>query len=202
MKRITLLGAMMVFALALSACGGSGTSTATQPPLDTTVPTMETTEPAMTESPAVTGTAGATEPATTEPAGETEEPGATGIPVTGPAAVMVSNLENYGPALVDGNGMALYMYTEDTQNSGTSTCVDEECLEEWPPLLTAGQPVAGEGVDASKLGTITRDDGTMQVTYNGWPLYYFYTDMNPGEVTGQGDDNEWYLLNPAGDVIK
>jgi predicted lipoprotein with Yx(FWY)xxD motif len=202
MKRISLLGAIFVLALLLTACGGSGTAT----PPGAVAPTTAVTEPAMTESPAATEPAGATESAgATEPANSTEAPDATepaGVPVTGPATVMATNLGTYGPALVDGNGMALYMYIEDTQNSGKSTCNDAECLEEWPPLLSAGQPVAGDSVDASKLGTITRDDGTTQVTYNGWPLYYFYTDTKPGDVTGQGDDNEWYLVSPSGDVIK
>lgn len=200
MKRISLLGAIFVLALLLTACGGSGTATATQAPMGTSAPTMAATGPAMTESPAATESAGATEPANSTEAPDATEP--TGVPVTGPATVMATNLGTYGPALVDGNGMALYMYTKDTQNSGKSTCNDAECLEEWPPLLTAGQPAAGDGLDASKLGTLTRDDGTTQVTYNGWPLYYFYTDTKPGDVTGQGDDNVWYLVSPSGDVIK
>lgn len=188
MRRTTLLGAILLFALLLTACGGSGTQT--QSPIDTNVPTMESTEPSMTESPVATGSPAAT------------EEGGVGVPVTGPATVQVATLGDYGPALVDGQGMALYLFTEDIQNSGTSTCVDQECLEEWPPLLTAGDPVAGEGVDPSLLGTITLSDGTTQVTYNGWPLYYFYTDMAPGEVTGQNDDGVWFLVSRAGDAIK
>jgi predicted lipoprotein with Yx(FWY)xxD motif len=65
--------------------------------------------------------------------------------------------------------------------------------------------VAGEGVDASLLGTITRDDGTMQVTYNGWPLYFFHEDAAAGDTNGQGIDEFgglWWLVSPAGEAIE
>ena len=92
----------------------------------------------------------------------------------------VSESADFGPILVDGEGISLYLFMADTQNSGASTCGDDDgCAEEWPPLVTDGDPVAGEGVDAAMLGTITRDDGTTQVTYNGWPLYLFEEDTAP-----------------------
>ena len=46
------------------------------------------------------------------------------------------------------------------------------CAVNWPPLIVEGKPTAGEGVNADLLGTVERTDGTMQATYNGWPLYY------------------------------
>jgi predicted lipoprotein with Yx(FWY)xxD motif len=69
-------------------------------------------------------------------------------------------------------------------------------------LLTNGNAVGGSGVDASKFGNTTRKDGTTQVTYNGWPLYYFAKDKQPGDVTGQGVTNNWYVVSPSGDAIK
>ena len=74
--------------------------------------------------------------------------------------------DTLGSFLVDDKGMTLYLFTKDTPN--TTVCYDK-CATAWPPLLTTGSPVAGEGVDASKLGTTNRTDGTVQVTYNGWP---------------------------------
>jgi predicted lipoprotein with Yx(FWY)xxD motif len=56
-------------------------------------------------------------------------------------------------------------------------------------------------VDASKLGTTTRADGSTQVTYNGWPLYYFDKDKQPGDTTGQGVGTVWYLISAAGDAL-
>jgi predicted lipoprotein with Yx(FWY)xxD motif len=120
--------------------------------------------------------------------------------------VKVSESADHGSILVDANGMALYAFMADTQNGDTSTCGDDDgCATEWPPLVSDGDPVAGEGVDASLLGTITRDDGTMQVTYNGWPLYLFEEDTAAGDTNGQGIDEFgglWFLVSPTGDAIQ
>jgi len=118
---------------------------------------------------------------------------------SGPAMVnMVAN-DKFGSILVDDKGMTLYLFTNDTPN--TSTCYGK-CATYWPPLLTNGSAVGGSGVDASKFGTTTRTDGTTQVTYNNWPLYYFAKDKQPGDVTGQGVTNNWYVVSTAGDAIK
>ena len=68
--------------------------------------------------------------------------------------------------LVDGVGLTVYLFTKD--ESGNSNC-SGRCAEFWPPLLTEGDPIAGEGVSTDQLGTIERNDGATQVTYNGWP---------------------------------
>lgn len=123
------------------------------------------------------------------------------IPVTGtgPAHLMVGKNETLGSFLQDENGMTLYMYTKDTPN--TSTCYDDTCTASWLPLLTTGDPVALDGIDASKLGTTTRTDGSMQVTYFGWPLYYFAKDATPGDAMGQNMSNLWHVISPTGDQI-
>jgi hypothetical protein len=74
----------------------------------------------------------------------------------------------------------------------------------WPPLTTTGAPKASAGVDASKLGTISRSDGTKQVTYSGHPLYYFIADKSAGETKGQGSNSfgaPWWLVTPSGQAI-
>jgi len=128
--------------------------------------------------------------------------GMTGTPSTGTGTGTPSagTDQDY---LVDCKGMALYVTTDDTPNSGASTCADD-CATEWPPLtVTDGTtPMAGEGVDESLLSTITRDDGTLQVTYNGWPLYLFTGDTAPGDTTGVGDEDKWFLISPAGEPIE
>jgi len=128
------------------------------------------------------------------------------VPVTGEGTVMVSESADYGSMLVNSEGMSLYVFMADTQNSGASTCnADDGCSTEWPALVSEGQPVAGEGVDASMLGTIPREDGTTQVTYNGWPLYLFHEDSAPGDANGQGLDEFgglWYLVSPTGEAIQ
>lgn len=108
------------------------------------------------------------------------------------AEVKTSSKEGLGTFLVDAKGMTLYLYTKDSP--GVSVCKDA-CLDAWPPLLANGEPQAGEGVTGS-LGTITRDDGSVQVTYNDLPLYYYITDVNPGDTTGQGVGGVWYVVAP------
>ncbi len=103
-----------------------------------------------------------------------------------------------GTFLVDGDGRTLYLFTVD--EPGVSNC-DEGCLQAWPPLLTAGDPTATGAVDAALLGTLTRDDGTLQVTYAGWPLYLFAADAAPGEVNGQGVNAVWFVVAPDGMMI-
>ncbi|RPJ24975.1 MAG: hypothetical protein EHM33_16050 [Chloroflexi bacterium] len=194
MKSPTLLGAMLLLALLVTACAPAATAV----PTETMEPTTAPTEPAMTESPVATES-----PAATEPPVATESPTA-GVPVTGEATVMTSESAEFGPILVDGNGFALYVFMNDTQDSGTSACADD-CAAEWPPLASQGTPVAGEGVDATLLGTITREDGTTQVTYNGWPLYLFHEDMTAGDTHGQGVTDEfgqWFLVSATGEPVQ
>ena len=138
-------------------------------------------------------TATSASPATKAPA--TQAPV---VPVTGETLVNLGNNDSLGSFLVDSKGMTLYLFTKDTPN--TSNCYDK-CATAWPPLLTTGNAAGGEGVDASKLGTTTRKDRSVQVTYNGWPLYYYQKDKAPGDVTGQDVGGVWYVVSAAGDKV-
>lgn len=104
-----------------------------------------------------------------------------------------------GSYLVDAKGMTLYLYTKDS--AGTSVCTGG-CANNWPPLTVSGQPSAGTGVTASLLGTITRADGSTQVTYNGHPLYYYKSDSAAGDENGQGVGGVWYVVSASGDAMK
>ena len=134
-------------------------------------------------------------PAATQPPAATSEPAA---PVTGGTTVTLGENDTLGSFLVDDKGMTLYLFTQDSPN--TSNCYDQ-CATAWPPLLTTGDPVAGEGVDASLLGTTTRTDSTVQVTYNGWPLYYYEKDQAPGDVTGQDVGDVWFVVSATGEQV-
>ena len=113
----------------------------------------------------------------------------------GGAVVNLGQNSSLGSFLVASNGMTLYMFTQDTAN--TSTCYDT-CASYWYPLLTTGAPVAGQGVTASLLGTTTRTDGSMQVTYNGHPLYTYSSDSAAGDTSGEGSQSSWYVITPDG----
>jgi predicted lipoprotein with Yx(FWY)xxD motif len=117
---------------------------------------------------------------------------------TGAAAVVTLATGEPGELLTDGEGLTLYLFTADSP--GVSTCTDG-CLAVWPPLLTGGEPVAGTGVDAGLLGTLTREDGSVQVTYAGWPLYRYAGDTAPGELTGQGVGGVWFVVAPSGEPL-
>ncbi|ADI15273.1 COG4315 family predicted lipoprotein [Truepera radiovictrix] len=112
--------------------------------------------------------------------------------------VQVAESDTLGAHLVDGEGMTLYLFLNDSE--GVSTC-EGECAANWPPLLTDGNVVAGEGVDPELLGTTERSDGSLQVTYNGWPLYFWVQDVAPGDATGQGVNDVWYVVSPEGEAI-
>ena len=91
----------------------------------------------------------------------------------------------------------MYVFQPDAQ--GPSTCTDQ-CAAAWPAL--EGPATAGEGADSSLLGTAARpDNGAEQVTYDGWPLYYFAQDAAPGDVRGQGVNGIWFVVGPDGAPI-
>ncbi|HEX3318216.1 MAG TPA: hypothetical protein VHR88_09365 [Solirubrobacteraceae bacterium] len=103
-----------------------------------------------------------------------------------------------GTALVDGRGRTLYLFEADKGDS--STC-NGACATLWPPDTVAAKPKAGPGIDAAKLGTTKRSDGTLEVTYNGHPLYRYAPDTKPGEATGQGLNQfgaKWYVVGAGG----
>ncbi|MCE8016882.1 hypothetical protein HOP62_12465 [Halomonas sp. MCCC 1A17488] len=120
------------------------------------------------------------------------------------ARVETNEKEPLGRYLTNQDGKSLYIFTQDQQGGDYSTC-DESCAIAWPPYTTEQDPAGGEEVDEERLGVIEREDGTRQVTYDGWPLYYFARDVYPGDALGQGLDHmggHWYLLSPEGETIE
>jgi predicted lipoprotein with Yx(FWY)xxD motif/plastocyanin len=110
------------------------------------------------------------------------------------ATVNVAEHPEFGTYLVGPDGRALYLFTQDSAD--TSVCTGD-CATAWPPLTADGSGAvsAGEGVPGT-LATITRDDGTMQVAYDGIPLYYFQADAAAGDTNGQGVNGVWFLVAP------
>lgn len=111
-------------------------------------------------------------------------------------AIAVADSE-FGEILVDSEGNTLYLFTPD--DSGPSVCTDD-CAAAWPPVL--GSVDAGAGIDAVLIGTASRDDGSIQATYNSWPLYYFARDAAPGDTNGQGVNDVWYVIAADGEAIR
>jgi len=160
MPPTTLARALLLpLALTLAACGGGATASPVAPTLAPT-PSAEPSTAAPTEAPTAEPTAGAT--------------------------IEAAEVGTVGTVLIAGsNQMTLYIFTQDVKDSGESVCTGD-CLVAWPALTVAAgdAPTAGEGVTGT-LGTITRtDDGTIQVTYNGLPLYFFQGDTAAGQANG------------------
>jgi len=107
----------------------------------------------------------------------------------------------YGSILFDSSDQAIYLF--DKERSATSQCYGA-CAEAWPPVLTEGDVRAGDGVEAKLLGTTERDDGSVQVTYNGHPLYYYVEDP-PGEVLCHNVEEFgglWLVVEPGGQAVQ
>ncbi|SNR49030.1 COG4315 family predicted lipoprotein [Actinomadura mexicana] len=119
----------------------------------------------------------------------------------GAAAAMIqtANVGQLGQILVGGQARTVYLFQKDT---GTTSACSGSCAAVWPPVTAGGKPQAGSGVDASKLGTTKRSDGTTEVTYSGHPLYYYAPDgTTGGSANGQGLNQfgaKWYVLSPSG----
>lgn len=137
---------------------------------------------------------------------------AQGQQAEGAATVMVTQSDEYGPYLTDGQGRSLYLFINEEAEAGEERMTEgvranaapctEGCLQAWPPLT--GEATAGEGVDAELLYTADVG-GTMMVVYNGWPLYYFANDTEAGQTNGQGRGQAptiWYLVSPEGQPIE
>jgi predicted lipoprotein with Yx(FWY)xxD motif len=115
----------------------------------------------------------------------------------GAAARLSVRSTEYGKALFGPSGKVLYVFSAD--RGSTSHCY-AACAKAWPPLLTTAHPLAGPGVTAKLLGTTKRTNGTLQVTYNGRPVYYYTGDV-PGKVMCQHATMHgglWLIVEPNG----
>ena len=113
-------------------------------------------------------------------------------------AVSVEVVESSLGEILASDGGTLYAFLPD--NAGASTC-SGDCAVAWPPLEAGGDLTLGEGLDAGDFATAPRSEGGEQVTFFGWPLYFYSGDSAPGDVTGQGLGNSWYVVGPDGTLI-
>lgn len=166
----------------LTACGDDSTKDADAP-----APTPSSTVDATpTPTPAPSGS-----PADEPTPSPTPEPAERGT------RIVVADSE-FGPMLFDSTGQAIYLF--DVETTPEPECYDD-CAEAWPPVLTTADPVGGKGVEGSLLATVERADGTLQVTYDDHPLY-FYAHEGKGEVKCHDvflNGGNWYVVQPDGD---
>lgn len=112
------------------------------------------------------------------------------------ATVETQNVPNLGAVIANDQGLTLYHLK--TETNGKIACTGS-CASVWPPLLapSSGTPTGGSGVSGD-LGTVTRPDGSVQVTYNGMPLYQYSGDSAAGQANGQGIEGVWFAITPSG----
>ena len=119
------------------------------------------------------------------------------MPVT--VTVNIEEHGELGAILVDGNGRTLYLLIEDKRNQ--SNCAGS-CIQAWPPFLTVGELTSDELIADERLGTVTRLDGSEQITYNCRPLYYYVLDEKAGDTKGQNSEFNWYVVSSYGGPIQ
>ncbi|MFC0531028.1 COG4315 family predicted lipoprotein [Phytohabitans kaempferiae] len=134
-------------------------------------------------------------PDASEGAEETADEPKKDVPIT--TKLTAKNLPRMGQAVVDQEGWILYRFDKDTANPPTSNCVDK-CEQVWPPAYTENGKPDLSGVDESKVGVITREDGTKQLTLDGWALYRYIGDKKPGQWKGQGVGGTWFVIAADG----
>uniref|UniRef100_A0AAU2V3Y1 Lipoprotein n=1 Tax=Streptomyces sp. NBC_00003 TaxID=2903608 RepID=A0AAU2V3Y1_9ACTN len=116
-----------------------------------------------------------------------------------PAADTLSTakVDKVGTVVVDGKGFVLYRFDKDTAKPTPKSNCYGTCAAQWPPAPATGN-VTVKGIDKSLVGTVTRNDGTKQLTLAGWPLYRYAKDDEPHEAYGQGVGGIWFAATPTG----
>ncbi len=105
------------------------------------------------------------------------------------------------PQLININQATLYRFDEDTAQPSRSNCNDA-CATKWPPVtIQNGGKVYLAGVKHNQVGAVRRQDGQIQITVGGWPVYRFSGDAKPGDLNGQGVGGTWFAVGPTGERI-
>jgi predicted lipoprotein with Yx(FWY)xxD motif len=118
-----------------------------------------------------------------------------------PRSTITAETSSYGRILFDGRGFVLYAFTRDDPSKSLCSGL---CARRWPPYVVKSRPRAGAGVRARLLGTTKRGDGSLQVTYDGRPLYYYFGDRRSGEILCQNVTEfggVWRVIRPSGRLV-
>jgi predicted lipoprotein with Yx(FWY)xxD motif len=116
---------------------------------------------------------------------------------TAAVALVVMKVGKLGSIVTDREGMTLYRFDKDDPKGPKSNC-EGDCAKTWLPLLGSSDNVEVSGLDRALVGTVTRADGSKQITLAGWPLYRFVKDQVPCDTKGQGVGGTWFAITPQG----
>ncbi len=131
---------------------------------------------------------------------QTTAPAPAPAPAKKPSITLGVASSKFGNIIVDDKGLSLYMFTPDARN--VSNC-EAACLTAWPPVMLGKDDTLADvaltgDLRRSLLGVAMRENGSRQVTYSGWPLYYWFRDAKAGDVLGQWVGNVWFVMNAYG----
>jgi predicted lipoprotein with Yx(FWY)xxD motif len=126
--------------------------------------------------------------------------GSQSAPSSAGAKLATAEVGDFGKVVVDGTGRTLYVFDNDTSDPSKSNC-DGGCAAMWPPVLAGSATPQLDGVDASLVGTVTRTDGSKQLTLAGSPVYEFASDGKAGEAKGQAFGGTWWVVGADGKKI-
>ena len=121
----------------------------------------------------------------------------------GSATLTTATKAPFGNYVVDSSGRSLYVLDGTRGSSGINRC-SGQCLRVWPPLMGGPSQVVATGLNPGALQSVSGYTGA-QLSYAGWPLYYYHHDHVPSDTMGQGVRDSWgswYLLSPSGEPIQ
>ena len=127
-------------------------------------------------------------------------PAGSAAAVAGPF-VQIEETEEYGPVLVDHDCRTLYAFTKDLP--GAPSCV-EACAQAWPALSVtdAAVPALADELDPTLFSIVEHPESGPMLQVGDWPLYYFASDLAPGDLNGQGVGGVWWLVAPDGTLVE
>ena len=200
MSAVIVLGLLLALMAGCGSDGGATSGATTVISENPTTPPVSTIQNGTTSTTPTSGGSDTTGGSTTTGGSGTPA----GVPKLKPGQAAVGVVDNprLGPIVVNSDGHTLYVYDFDTGK--LSQCYGT-CTATWHPLTTNGPVLAATGVDASLLGTIRRDDGIIQVTCAGHPVYTYAGDRvagNDKSVTTKGNNyhytmpDQWHVLGP------
>jgi predicted lipoprotein with Yx(FWY)xxD motif len=195
-RMLKVVGAALAAVIALPACAPAGYQ-------QETADYGNAAEPASNDIAASPGATAGAEPeadSTEEPVpadggGEANTPEISDDLIT--TSLTASKVARMGKTVEDQDGFVLYRFDDDKDNPAKSNC-NGECAEIWPPIYSNDGDPALKGIKKSLVGTVTRADGTKQLTLKGWPLYRYIGDKKPGQWKGQNVGGKWFVINPDG----
>ena len=187
-RKLMVVGAAIAAALALPGCAPAGYNSADYSGGSDVDPAANAVEATPTAEPEASPTGAA--------AAKNKAPKLSEDDIT--SELTGTTVKRMGRVVVDQEGWVLYRFDDDQVKPTVKANCNGDCAKIWPPALTEDGAPALEGVDPDDVGTVTRADGTKQLTIGNWPVYRYAGDKKPGQWLGQNVAAKWFVIKPNG----